>query len=160
MAFTRKFLIDNGVPEDKVDAIMAERNRTLGDYIPKADVQAQIDAALAEAAKTAPPVNVIDSAEYKALQAENNKIKALQTEDFASVKAPYRDLIWERLDHGEKHKPYAEQLTGLAETMPDLFNTKPADPEPAKPQFSSPDKGAMPTGTAKNTLESLWFGKK
>ena len=31
MAFTRKFLTDHGVPEDQVDAIMAERNRTLTD---------------------------------------------------------------------------------------------------------------------------------
>ena len=46
MAFSRKFLMDNGVPEDKVDVIMAERNRTLTDYVPKADVQAQIGACL------------------------------------------------------------------------------------------------------------------
>ena len=53
MAFTRKFLIEHGAPEDQVDAIMAERNRTLQDYIPRADVQAQIDEAL-KAAKPEP----------------------------------------------------------------------------------------------------------
>lgn len=49
MAFSRKFLLDNGVPEDKVDVILAERNRTLKDYIPQSDVQAQIDAAVESA---------------------------------------------------------------------------------------------------------------
>ena len=51
MAFTRKFLTEHGVPEDQIDAIMAERNRTLQDYIPKADVQAQIDEAVKAAQK-------------------------------------------------------------------------------------------------------------
>ena len=54
MAFTRKFLAENGVPEDKIDLILAERNRTLKDYTPNADVQAQIDAAIAAAKKDAP----------------------------------------------------------------------------------------------------------
>ena len=54
MAFTRKFLLDNGVPEDKVDVILAERNRTLKDYVLQSDVQAQIDAAVAEAQKNTP----------------------------------------------------------------------------------------------------------
>ena len=63
MAFSRKFLLDNGVPEDKVDVILAERNRTLADYVPKSDVQAQIDSAVEKAAKDAKPpeVNVKES---------------------------------------------------------------------------------------------------
>ena len=51
MAFSRKFLLDNGVPEDKVDVILAERNRTLNDYVPKTDVQSQIDKAVEEKTK-------------------------------------------------------------------------------------------------------------
>lgn len=162
MAFSRKFLIENGVPEDKVDVIMAERNRTLNDYVPKGDVQAQIDAALAEAQKNNPaPVSVTESDEYKALLAENSKIKAFQTDDFNTVKKPYLDIVWGKLDHGEKHKPYAEQLTAIAETMPDLFNSHEPEPKPAAPQFGAPTAGAMPTGNAKPTFESLWgLGKK
>lgn len=162
MAFSRKFLIENGVPEDKVDIIMAERNRTLNDYVPKGDVQAQIDAALAEAQKNNPtPVSVTESDEYKALLAENSKIKAFQTDDFNTVKKPYLDIVWGKLDHGEKHKPYAEQLTAIAETMPDLFNTHEPEPKPAAPQFGAPTAGAMPSGNAKPTFESLWgLGKK
>lgn len=162
MAFSRKFLIENGVPEDKVDVIMAERNRTLTDYVPKGDVQAQIDAALAEAQKNNPtPVSVTESDEYKALLAENAKIKAFQTDDFNAVKKPYLDIVWGKLDHGVKHKPYAEQLTAIAETMPDLFNTSEPEPKPAAPQFGAPAVGTMPTGNAKPTFESLWgLGKK
>lgn len=162
MAFSRKFLIENGVPEDKVDVIMAERNRTLNDYVPKGDVQAQIDAALAEAQKNNPaPVSVTESDEYKALLAENSKIKAFQTDDFNAVKKPYLDIVWGKLDHGEKHKPYAEQLTAIAETMPDLFNSREPDPKPVAPQFGAPTAGAMPTGNTKPTFESLWgLGKK
>ena len=54
MSFSKKFLVDNGVPEDKVDVIMAERNRTLTDYVPKSDVDTQIQAALSAAQKDAP----------------------------------------------------------------------------------------------------------
>ena len=162
MAFSRKFLADNGVPEDKIDIVMAERNRTLNDYVPRADVQAQIDAALAEAAKNAPQtVSVTDSDEYKALLAENSKIKALQGDEFAAVKKPYLDIVWGKLDHGEKHKPYSEQLTTIAEAMPDLFNAADPEPKPNAPQFGAATAGAMPSGNAKPTFESLWgLGKK
>ena len=86
MAFTRKFLTDHGVPEDQVDAIMAERNRTLTDYVPKTDVQSQIDAAVATArTEAAQQVNVEESDAYKALQAELNKTRAIGSEDFSAV---------------------------------------------------------------------------
>ena len=68
MAFTRKFLTDHGVPEDQVDAIMAERNRTLTDYVPKTDVQSKIEAAVATArTEAANQVKVEDSDACKAL---------------------------------------------------------------------------------------------
>lgn len=151
MAFSRQFLISNGVPEDKVDVIMAERNRTLTDYVPKADVQAQIDAALA--GHKPEPVDVKTTAEYTALMMENSKLKAFQGDDFASVKAPYRDMVWERLDHGDKHKPYAEQLTTLAETLPDLFAKA---EEPSKPQFGGAPAGSAPTGKQTPSFMDTW----
>ena len=93
MAFTRKFLTDHGVPEDQVDAIMAERNRTLTDYVPKADVQTQIDAAVATArTEAAQQVNVEESDAYKALQAELNKTRAIGSEDFSTVKPKFREI--------------------------------------------------------------------
>lgn len=155
MAFTRKFLTDNGVPEDKVDIILAERNRTLKDYVPASDVQAQIDAAVEEAKKEAPPVDILQSPEYLELLGKAQKLEAFQTEDFSSVKAPYKDIIWSKLDHAEKHKPYNEQIAELQASLPDLFVT-PAEEEPPKPQFGTAPKGAAPTGNAGPSFMDSW----
>ena len=158
MAFTRKFLTDHGVPEDQIDAIMAERNRTLTDYTHKDDVQKQIDAALAEAAKAAPKADVTQDPAYIELLNKAQKLEAFQTDDFASVKAPYRDIVWGKLDHAEKHKPYAEQLTELQSSMPDLFK---AQEEPPKPQFGAAPQGAAPTGQKGPSFNDVWgFGPK
>lgn len=162
MAFSRKFLLDHGVPEDQVDAIMAERNRTLSDYVPKADMQQQIDAAVQKAKEEAAqqPVNVQESEEYKALVGELAKTKAFTSEDFAQVKPKFRDSVWGLLDHD---KPIPEQLPEIAKQYEEYFTTPaaPPDPEPAKPQFGSPDKGGMPRGTGGKSLDDLWgFGKR
>ena len=155
MSFTRKFLTDNGVPEDKVDIIMAERNRTLKDYVPAADVQAQIDKALAEAVNDQPPVDVLQSPEYLELLGKTQKLEAFQTDDFSSVKAPYKDIVWSKLDHAEKHAPYSEQISKLQESMPDLFIQ--AQPEePPKPSFGAAPKGAAPTGNAGPSFMDQW----
>ena len=157
MAFSRKFLLDNGVPEDKVDVILAERNRTLSDYVPKADVQAQIDKALAESKTDPPEIDVKASPEYLELLGQNQKLTAFQTDDFASVKAPYKDIVWGKLDHAEKHKPYSEQIEELKTTMPDLFVNQ---EEPPKPNFGTAPKGAAPMGNAGPSFNDVWgFGK-
>jgi hypothetical protein len=154
MAFTRKFLADNGVPEDKIDVILAERNRTLKDYTPTADVQAQIDAAVAAAMKDAPePQDPTQSEQYMALLSKAQKLEAFQTEDFASVKAPYRDIVWEKLDHTEKHKPYAEQIAELQTALPDLFTAK---EEPPKPAFGAAPQGAVPSGKTGPSFMDSW----
>lgn len=155
MAFSRKFLLDNGVPEDKIDIILAERNRTLADYIPKADVQTQIDNAVAAAAKDvkAPEVDVKSSPEYLELLGINAKLQAFQTDDFASVKAPYKDIVWGKLDHGEKHAPYNEQIEAIKTDMPDLFITQ---EEPPKPHFGTAPAGQAPTGNAGPSFMDNW----
>ena len=153
MAFTRKFLTDHGVPEDQVDAIMAERNRTLSDYVPKADVQAQIDAAIEKAAKAAPAVDVTQAPEYIELLNKTQKLEAFQGDEFSSVKAPYRDIVWGKLDHAEKHKPYNEQLAELQQSMPDLFKTLEEAP---KPQFGAQPQGAAPTGNKGPSFMDTW----
>lgn len=153
MAFSRKFLIDNGVPEDKVDVILAERNRTLKDYIPQSDVQAQIDAAVESAKKEITAPDIKTTAEYLALAGENAKLKAFQGDDFARVKSPYRDIVWEKLDHAEKHKPYTEQLAELQGSMPDLFTTEEA---PQKPSFGAQPQGSVPSGKAGTSFLDSW----
>lgn len=153
MAFTRKFLTDHGVPEEQIDAIMAERNRTLTDYVPKDDVQKQIEAAIAEAQKTATPPDVTQAPEYIELLNKTQKLEAFQTDDFASVKAPYRDIVWGKLDHADKHKPYTEQLAELQNSLPDLFKTQ---EEPPKPQFGTQPQGAAPTGQKLPSFADTW----
>ena len=159
MAFSRKFLLDNGVPEDKVDVILAERNRTLNDYVPKGDVQAQIDKALEAVKKDVPEVKVMESQEYKDLLSKTQKLEAFQTDDFKDVKKPYQDIVWGKLDHAEKHKPYTEQIETLKETLPDLFVTP--QEEPPKPNFGTAPKGAAPTGNGGPSFNDTWgFGPK
>ena len=132
MAFSRKFLLDHGVPEDQVDAIMAERNRTLNDYIPKVDLQQQIDAAVQKAREEAPQaVNITESDEYKALAGELAKVKAISSEDFASVKPKFRESVWSMLDHD---KPVGEQLAGIKEQYEEYF-AAPEEPRNT-PQYS------------------------
>lgn len=157
MSFSRKFLVDNGVPEDKVDVIMAERNRTLTDYVPKSDVDTQIQAALLAAQKDAPTPNVTESNEYKTLLAENIKIKALQTEDFISVKPNYRDMVYGMLDHGDKHKPYAEQMTAVREKYGEMFEpVQEQENPPTKPQFGAPPAGSAPKGEKGPSFMDTW----
>lgn len=161
MAFSRKFLLDHGVPEDQVDAIMAERNRTLNDYIPKSDLQQQIDDAVQKAKKEAPgAIDVRETEEYKELAKKLAKTEAFSSEAFAKVKPKFREDVWAKLDH---EKPYDDQIPGLAEQYAEYFDIPDpqTDPEPAKPQFGSADKGSMPKGTGGKSLFDLWgFGNK
>lgn len=159
MAFTRKFLLDNGVPEDKVDEIMAERGRTLADYIPKGDVQTQIDAALDDERKKSPPP-ATESQEYKELLDKYNMQTALSSDDFSAVKSKFRETVYKMLDHGEKRKPYTEQLKPVAEKYEEYFTPKTVEP-PKTPQFGAPTQGQLPGGDDKPKFNDSWgFGKK
>jgi len=135
------------VPEDQVDAIMAARNQTMNDtlsgYVPKADVQKQIDAAIAAVPKPE-PIDPKTTDEYMALQRERDMLKAIGGEDFASVKPKFREQVFGMLDRGEKAKPINEQLTGIQEKYEEFFTVK-QEPTP-KPTFGAPTQGSMPKG--------------
>jgi hypothetical protein len=144
--FTRKFLMDHGVPEDQVDAIMAARNQTMNDtlagYVAKADVQKQIDAAVAAVPKPE-PIDPKTTDEYQALQRERDMLRAIGGDDFASVKPKFREQVFGMLDRGEKAKPISEQLTGIQEKYEEYFTVKQETP---KPTFGAPTQGSMPKG--------------
>ena len=146
--FTRKFLIDHGVPEDQIDAIMAARNQTLNDtlsgYVPKADVQKQIDAAIAAVPKPE-PIDPTTTDAYKTLAAERDMLRAIGGEDFAGVKPKFREQVFGMLDRGDKAKPVAEQLTGIRTKYEEFFVSQQEEPKP-KPQFGAPVQGSMPKG--------------
>lgn len=144
MAFSRKFLMDNGVPEDKVDVIMAERNRTLTDYVPKADVQAQIDAAL-QAHKPA-PIDPTTTDAYKQLAQERDMLRAIGGDDFQTVKPKFREQVYGMLKRDEGAPDIPEQLAEIKKGFDEYFVPAPAEPA-QKMQFGAPTQGSMPKGT-------------
>ena len=162
--FTRKFLMDHGVPEDQVDAIMAARNQTMNDtlsgYVPKADVQKQIDAAIAAVPKPE-PIDPKTTDEYMALQRERDMLRAIGGEDFASVKPKFREQVFGMLDRGAKAKPVSEQLTGIREKYEEYFSGKEDLGQP-KPTFGAATHGSMPTGEKSFVTDTLdaWGYKK
>ena len=163
--FTRKFLMDHGVPEDQVDAIMAARNQTMNDtlsgYVPKADVQKQIDAAVAAVPKPE-PVDPKTTDEYQSLMRERDMLRAIGGDDFASVKPKFREQVYGLLDRGEKAKPISEQLTGIQEKYEEYFNAK-TESQQKQPTFGAPLQGAMPKGdeSAATKFSNVWgFGPK
>lgn len=151
--FKRADLKSKGLTDEQIEFVMTESGRALSDYELKTAVQSKID----EAVKAVQPaeINVLESSEYLSLMAENEKLKALGTDDFAVVKAPYKDMVWDKLDHGAEHKPYNEQLTALAETMPDLFATQQEEPKQT-PQFAGGTAGTMPQGNEAPSFGKLW----
>lgn len=120
MAFTRKFLTDNGVPEDKVDIIMAERNRTLTDYVPKADVQAQIDAALK--AHKPDPIDPTTTDAYKQLAQERDMLRAINGPDFQRVKPKFREQVFGMIKHDEGAPSIHDQLAELEKGYDEYFS--------------------------------------
>ena len=153
--FKRADLKAKGLTDDQIEYLMTESNRALSaDYAPKSEIQAQIDAAKAANPTNADPTK---SEEYIKLAGKAAKLEAFQTDDFSSVKKPYRDIVWDKLDHGDKHKPYAEQITEMATAMPDLFQTTEQPPkEPDKPHFGAPTQGQMPTGKEGQSFMDNW----
>jgi hypothetical protein len=94
----RATLKEWGLTDEQMDKVITEVSRGLSDYDLKSNIQAQIDEAVSKV--TPEPINVLDSAEYQALLAKSQKLEAFQTEDFSMVKSPYKDIVWDKLDHG------------------------------------------------------------
>jgi hypothetical protein len=147
----RATLKEWGLTDEQMDKVITEVSRGLSDYDLKSNIQAQIDEAVSKV--TPEPINVLDSAEYQALLAKSQKLEAFQTEDFSMVKSPYKDIVWDKLDHGEKHEAYGVQLKKLQETMPDLFSVQEA---PKTPQFGAPTQGSMPSGKEASSFNDVW----
>lgn len=154
----RNTLKEWGLTDEQIEKTMTEVSRGLSDYELKSNVQALITEEVAKAKADAPqPVNVLESDEYKALLAKTQKLEAYQTDDFSVVKSPYRDIVWEKLDHSEKHEDYKAQLDKLAETMPDLFDIKSGEDQPQKtPQFGASTQGTLPSGKETPSFSDVW----
>ena len=158
--FKRADLKAQGFTDDQIEYIMTESGRSLSaNYTLTSDVQAKID----EAVQAAKPqeIDVKTTPEYAELQNQVNMLRTINGDDFAGVKPKFREQVYGMMDHGPEAKPAAEQLPGIREQFEEFFI--PQEQPAPKPQFGSPDKGAMPKGndSAVEALTKAWgFGSK
>ena len=139
-------------PEERTDQIFSLYGRSLDDgYITKKAAEtaqnAAIESARQEWEKNKPQVNIRETEEYKALQADYDGYKARTSarasEDFKEVKPKFFDRVYDLIDRADGAKPVSEQLAALRKDYEEYFLA--AEPTP-KPQFGAPTKGAMPKG--------------
>lgn len=148
-----KIMADEGLtPEQRTEQVMSLYGRALDDgYISKSAAQTAQETALnnakAEWEKNLERPNIKESEEYKTLQGQFEAYKTMQTartsEDFKDVKPKFFETVYGMIDRADGAKPVKEQLETIRTGYEEYFN--PAQ-IPPKPQFGSPDKGAMPTG--------------
>lgn len=153
--FKRADLKAQGFTDEQIEYIMTESGRSLStNYVLQSDVQGRIDEAV-KAAQPA-PVDVKTTKEYLELMTERDMLRAIGGDDFQTVKPKFREQVFGMLDRGEDAKPVAEQLTGIREKYDEYFIPQ-EQPQP-KPQFGSPDKGAMPKGNegAAEAITKAW----
>lgn len=158
--FKRADLKAHGFTDEQIEYIMTESGRSLSaNYTLTSDVQARIDEAVQKAQPA--PIDVKTSPEYRDLLTERDMLRAIGGDDFQTVKPKFREQVFGMLDRGEDAKPVAEQLTGIREKYDEYFI--PQEQPTPKPQFGSPDKGAMPKGndSAVDAIQKAWgFGPK
>ena len=159
MAFTRRSLSSFGLTDEQVEKVMALHGTSMADFVPKADVQSQIDTAVADARKNAPAPNIKDSDDYKVLQRDfdnyKRKIETSAELKKGGVKDKFLDNVYSLLEEG---KPAAEQLAAIREQYEEYFT--PAE-QPTNPQFGAEVKGKMPSGETKTSFMDVWgYNKK
>lgn len=148
----RKDLEAKGASAELIDYIMTESNRALAaNYVPKSDLQEQIDAAVAEAKKEAPaPVKVEESEEYKALAAERDMLRAIGSDEFAGIKPKFRETVYGMIERGEDAPSLEDQLGKVREKYEEYF----IPPEASKntPVFSKPGSSTATNETEEDKL--------
>ena len=154
--FKRSELESKGFTADQIDYLMAESGKYTATHLHNDDVQKKINEAIEDFKSKLPePVKVQDTEEYKKLLLTNEKLTAFSSDDFNSVKKPYKDIVWDKLDHAENHKAYKEQLGELQKSMPDLFSIEEPE-EPKKPMFGAPTQGSVPSGDKGKAFGDYW----
>lgn len=143
---------ENLTADERLDRIMSLRGRDLDEgYVTKSAAKAAQETALNNAKteweKNLEKPNIKESEEYKTLQGQFEAYKTMQnarnSEDFKDVKPKFFETVYGMIDRADGAKPVKEQLETIRTGYEEYFN--PAQNQP-KPQFGSPDKGAMPTG--------------
>ena len=152
-------------PEERVDQIFSLYGRAVDDGFvtrkaSEAAVKAAVDTAKEAWSKEQPTINVKESEEYKALQADFDGYKSRQTartsDDFKEVKPKFFDRVYDLIDRADGAKPVNEQLAAIKKDYEEYFIA--ADPTPNKPQFGAKPEGRMPTGEegAVAAFQSAW----
>lgn len=176
--FTRKEIAkilndENLTPEERTDSIFSLYGRAIDDgYITKGAAEAAQTAAINTAheawLKDQKPINVKETEEYKALQADYDGYKTKQaarsSDDFKDVKPKFFDMVYDRIDRADGAKPVSEQLADMRKDFEEYFNApaQQANPAPKLPQFGAKPEGAMPKGEegAVAAFTNAWGFKK
>lgn len=164
MAFTRKSLAGLGLNEEQIEKVMTLHGTSMGDFIPKSELQSKID----EAIKNAPAPNVKDTDDYKTLAGEfDNYKKKVETSaelKKGGVKDKFIDNVFALLEDG---KPTNEQLVAIREKFEEYFdddsipnNNESNETNDSAPQFGAAVKGQMPSGKESKSFEDVWGIKK
>ena len=160
MAFTRKALAGLGLNEELIEKVMTLHGTSMADFIPKSELKAKIDEAVAEAQRAVAAPNIKDSEDYKALEAEfGNYKKKIETSSElkkGGVKEKFIDNVYSLLTDD---KPASEQLDAIREKYEEYF-ISPEPLSPNVPQFGAETKGQMPSGKTGGTFEDVWGIKK
>lgn len=151
-----------GLSEEQVEKVMTLHGTSMADFIPKSELQAKIEEALADAQKNAlQNVKVKETDEYKAVAEERDMLRALGGDDFSSVKPKFRETVYKMLERGENAPPIPEQLKAVAEKYEEYFNPTEQSPASAAPQFGAEVKGQMPAGKTGTSFMDVWgYDKK
>ena len=109
-------------PEERVDQIFSLYGRAVDDGFvtrkaSEAAVKAAVDTAKEAWSKEQPTINVKESEEYKALQADFDGYKSRQTartsDDFKEVKPKFFDRVYDLIDRADGAKPVNEQIAAI-----------------------------------------------
>lgn len=161
MAFTRKALAGLGLNEDAIEKVMALHGTSMADFIPKSELQDKIAEAVEAAKKEAPSIDVTTTDEYKAVADERDMLRALGSDDFASVKPKFRESVYKMLDRSEGAPAVVEQLKTVAEKYEEYFNAAETQELAKAPQFGAKVEGSMPTGNREPSFGDYWkYGGK
>lgn len=89
--------------------------------------------------KVPDPVDPKTTQEYLDLQTERDMLRAINGEEFQSVKPKFREQVFGMIDRGEKAPAIADQLTGIREKWEEMFISAESPKDDQKkntPQYS------------------------
>lgn len=137
-------IIRNGelTEEQKTESLFSLYGRALDDgYISKSAAE-EAKAAAIEAAKAGikvpAPIDPKTTPEYLEIAKERDMLRAIASDDFATVKPKFREQVFGMIDRGEKAKPVAEQMADIKTKYEEYFNAAPAEEPKNTPQYSKP----------------------